>query len=112
MLGTLILMLVGSAVVAVWLDALSARELAGAHCRELCRQAGVQLLDQSVALQRWRLARINGRIGVHRRYAFEISFDGTDRHPGTISFAGRSRTAYTLPMREASLRAVGDGFVT
>jgi len=97
-------MLLAGAAVAAWFDALSARELAAAHCRDLCRQAGLQLLDQSVALQQWRLARISGRLGVHRRYGFEVSFDGTDRHPGTISFAGRTRTTYTLPLREPAFR--------
>ncbi len=109
MLGTMTLMLLAGAVVAAWFDALSARELAGAHCHNLCRQAGLQLLDQSVALQQWRVARIQGRLGVHRRYGFEVSFDGTDRHPGTISFAGRMRTTYTLPLRETHLRPAIDG---
>lgn len=106
-------LLVAGAVVAAWFDALSARELAGAHCRNLCRDAGLQLLDQSVALQRWRLARIHGRLGVQRRYGFEVSFDGTDRHAGTISFAGRVRTTYTLPLRgTATGPAIGGDAVT
>ncbi len=114
MLGTLILTLLAGAVVAIWFDALSARELAGAHCHDLCRRAGLQLLDQSVALQQWRLARIQGRLGVQRRYGFEVSFDGTDRHPGTISFSGRMRTTYTLPLRETQLRSAiaGDDALT
>lgn len=102
MLGTMLFMLLGGLVVGLWLDALAARELAGAHCRRLCHDAGLQLLDQSVALQRWTLGRTSGgRIGILRRYGFEVSFDGTDRHPGTISFIGRARSAYTLPWREA-----------
>ena len=99
MLGTLIPILIAGVAVALWLDALAARELACAHSRRLCEQANLQLLDQTVVLQRLRLARADGRIGLYRRYAFEVSFDGTDRHPGTISFLGRRRGAYTLPLR-------------
>lgn len=98
-------MLAAGIVVGLWLDALAARELAGAHCRRLCQEAGLQLLDQSVALQRLTLRRAsNGRLGFVRRYVFEVSFDGTDRHPGTISFIGRARSAYTLPLRESPLQ--------
>ena len=107
MLGTMIFMLSAGMAVGLWLDALAARELAGAHCRRLCQEAGLQLLDQSVALQRWTLGRTSsGRLGVIRRYAFEVSFDGTDRHPGTISFVGRARSAYTLPLRETPFQPV------
>jgi hypothetical protein len=105
MLGTMMFMLLAGIVVGLWFDALAARELAGAHARRLCQEAGLQLLDQSVALQRWTLGRgPNGRLGAIRRYAFEVSFDGTDRHPGTISFIGRARSAYTLPLRESPMQ--------
>ncbi len=93
------LILLAGVAVALWLDALAARELACAHSRRLCQEANLQLLDQTVSLQRWRIGRSNGRLELHRRYGFEVSFDGTDRHSGTISFLGRRRGAYTLPVR-------------
>lgn len=113
MLGTLIPILMAGVAVALWLDALAARELACAHSRRLCEQANLQLLDQTVVLQRLRLARADGRLGLYRRYAFEVSFDGTDRHPGTISFLGRRRGDYTLPVRPQSVASAwsADGVV-
>lgn len=95
------MLLVGIAV-ALWLDALAARELAGNYSRRLCQDAGLQLLDQTVALQRLGFVRMNGRLALRRQYGFEVSFDGTDRHRGSISMNGRRIGNYTLPVRETA----------
>lgn len=105
---TLILMLLAGAAVALWFDALAARELAGSCARRLCRDAGVQLLDQTVVLRRLGLARKDGRLCLRRSYAFEVSFDGTDRHAGSINMLGRKVGSYTVPMQRADL-ALTDG---
>lgn len=98
MLGTLTLLLLTGLLIALWVDALGAHELARAHSRRLCHDARVQLLDETVALQKLSFARVDGRLALRRRYAFEVSFDGSDRHPGSITFIGRRRHSYLLPM--------------
>jgi hypothetical protein len=70
----------------VWQSALRARELARALSRELCEGARVQLLDQTVALQKLRLLRVPARgVLLRRDYGFEFSIDGHDRHRGLLS---------------------------
>ncbi len=80
MIGTWISLLVIAAVVWGWMDALNAREYAIRHGRALCQEAGVQLLDQTVSLKRVRIGRRDGLPAFVRRYAFEVSLDGSDRH--------------------------------
>lgn len=101
MTGSLFLLLAAGAAVALWLDALAARELAGRYSRQLCADANLQWLDQSVALQRIGFTRIDGRLALTRRYRFEVSFDGTDRHAASVSLRGRRMAHYTLPVRES-----------
>src|SRR5690606_26652362 len=58
--------------------------------RRHCRQAGVQLLDESVALTRLRPARGRwGRPGLRRRYAFEFTVTGERRYAGFVEMQGR-----------------------
>lgn len=95
-------MLFAGVAVALWMAALAANELARAHCKELCRDAQLQLLDETVALQKLTLAKVVGGFGIRRRYTFEVSFDGTDRHAGSITFIGKRRHSYVLPMPESA----------
>ncbi|HZQ60558.1 MAG TPA: DUF3301 domain-containing protein [Casimicrobiaceae bacterium] len=81
-----------------WHAALKAREQARAIGHELCARARVQLLDQSVALNRLRLARgRDGRLHWQRRYRFELSTDGVDRHHGTLEIVDGELAAHSLP---------------
>ena len=83
---SLVLLLLILAAFWFWHSALRAREAARALARDLCRRAGVQLLDQTVALQRLRCMRVAGRgLGVRRDYRFEFSCDGSDRHQAMLS---------------------------
>jgi hypothetical protein len=87
----------------VWHDALKARELARAVSQQLCAQAGVQLLDQTIALQRLGVARgHDGRLHLRRRYRFDISTDGTDRHQGTLEMLDGELLSHTLPIATTS----------
>lgn len=95
----MISILVVGAGIALWMDALSARELASHYSRRLCTEAGLQLLDQTVSLQRIGLTRVNGRLTLRRQYGFEVSFDGTDRHRGSVNMHGRRVGSYSLPVR-------------
>jgi len=99
MLGTWLLLLAIASAVWLWMDALAARERAIAYGRELCRAAGVQLLDQTVALKRIRIRRVDGLPTLVRRYGFEISLDGSDRHRGHLDLLGQRLGEWSLPER-------------
>ncbi len=79
-----------AAALAVWFwqDAMRARERALAACRRACRSCGAQLLDDTVALDRLRLQRRQGRLRIARRYRFEFSLSGNDRRPGRVRLVG------------------------
>ncbi len=74
----------------VW-DNLRAREAAIAASRGLCKAEGLQLLDDTVAMQSLRPARDNGgRLRLKRIYVFEYSDTGNDRHQGSVTLIGDS----------------------
>lgn len=59
--------------------------------RRHCQQAGVQLLDESVALVRLRPGRGRfGRPGIKRRYAFEFTVTGERRYAGFVELHGQT----------------------
>lgn len=101
MTGTWLALLTIAAAIWAWMDVLKAREQAIRHGRLLCREAGVQMLDQSVALHRLRIARRDGLPTFVRRYRFEVSLDGSDRHRAHLDLAGHRLEAWSLPLREA-----------
>jgi len=62
-------------------------------------QANVQLLDQTVALQRLGVERgSDGRLHWRRRYRFEVSTNGSDRHQGTLDVMQDRLLGHSLPM--------------
>ena len=101
MIGTWIFLLAIAAAAWAWMDALEAREYAIRHGRALCQEAGVQLLDQTVSLKRLRIGRRDGLPTFVRRYGFEISLDGSDRHRGHLDLSGHRLEAWSLPLGEA-----------
>lgn len=107
MLGTWLFLLAIALTIWIWMGALAAREIAIRFGRELCRNAGVQLLDQTVSMTRLRIERVNGVPTLIRRYGFEISLDGSDRHRGHLDLRGHQLGAWSLP-HMANLRAVPD----
>ncbi len=56
--------------------------------RRHCEKADVQLLDESIALARLRLAWHHGRPWVLRRYAFEFTVTGERRYGGHVELLG------------------------
>lgn len=59
--------------------------------RRHCEKAGVQLLDESVALNRLRPGRgRHGRPGLLRRYAFEFTVTGERRYAGFVELHGQA----------------------
>jgi hypothetical protein len=88
----------------VWQDALSARELARRVSQRLCAEAGVQLLDQTVALRRLALARAgDGWLALRRWYSFDVSTDGSDRHRGSLRLLRGKVEAFSVPQRSPDL---------
>jgi hypothetical protein len=97
----------------VWQAAMRAREQARSISHTLCAQAHVQLLDQTVALQRLGLARgADGWLHLRRRYRFELSTDGTDRHQGTLELLDGQLLSHSMPMPDdASSSAIASSNV-
>ena len=72
-----------------WIDSLRARERALAAGRGACTRYGVQLLDETVAFAKLRLARDDeGRLRLRRTYTFEFSDTGDNRRHGAIVMLG------------------------
>lgn len=72
-----------------WLSSLRVREHALAAGRHACAEAGVQFLDDTVALAHIRLARNNlGQLRFARLYRFEFSSTGDNRRRGNICVLG------------------------
>ncbi len=85
-------------VVAIWHSALGAREQARRHAAYLCKQARLQLLDQTVSLQRIRVRHEPGSgWQVQRDYGFNVSSSGQDRLPGSLRMVGDRLTSWSLP---------------
>lgn len=90
----------------LWHAALRARERAIAYARRLCAGHGAQMLDQSVALQALRPLLRDGRLRLVRRYGFELSYAGDDRHAAQLTLVGGRLLNYSLPLREGSVPEV------
>ncbi|MCB1863919.1 MAG: DUF3301 domain-containing protein [Chromatiales bacterium] len=83
------------ALVWFWLDSLRAREIATGIAREWCSRHDLQLLDETVALARLRLARDDGqRLVPARRYGFDYTTGGGARFTGSIDMVGRRFAAF------------------
>ncbi|HEY8009425.1 MAG TPA: DUF3301 domain-containing protein [Rudaea sp.] len=102
MLPTMLSLILVLLAVYVWQNALKARERARELGHGLCSGAGVQLLDQSVALSGLALARNReGRLCLRRSYAFEVSLDGHDRHRGGLQMLDGRMLSWSLPVTHA-----------
>ena len=81
-----------AAALGVWIwRAMGLHDRALHIARQHCSRAGVQLLDDSVALSRIRPGRGRyGRPGISRRYAFEFTVTGERRYPGFVELHGQT----------------------
>ncbi|HOB61518.1 MAG TPA: DUF3301 domain-containing protein [Candidatus Competibacteraceae bacterium] len=72
-----------------WRDSLGAREQAVAASARACRQLGLQLLDDTVALERlWLRRDRDGRLKLERLYVFEFTDTGLRRQIGSVLLVG------------------------
>lgn len=99
MVQSLLPLIVVLAALYAWQNALRTRDRVRSLGHALCARAGVQLLDQTVALERVRLRRYPGRgLLLWRCYRFEFSIDGTDRRRGSLDFVDGDIVAHDLGM--------------
>ncbi len=91
------LLLLG-AITWFWVDSLRARETAVRVCANACRQYSLQLLDQTVAVERLGFCRLpGGRLCLQRRYTFEFNTGGDERLRGTLTLRDRQVVFLDLP---------------
>ena len=73
----------------LWLDGVRVRERAVQAGRKACERYSVQLLDDTVAFARMRLARDDeGQLKIARTYTFEFTETGNNRRQGAIVMLG------------------------
>lgn len=97
MVQSLLPLIIVLATLYAWQSALRTRDLARSLGHALCAQAGVQLLDQTVALRRMRVRRYPGHgLRLWRCYTFEFSTDGTDRRRGSLDLVDGDVVAHDL----------------
>lgn len=87
-----------------WHHVLRLRERATARARELCERHGLQLLDDTVALQHLHAHWHRGALRVTREYRFDTSRGGDHRQPATLSIRGGHVVASSLPAIEPVAR--------
>ncbi len=106
MFGPLLALIALLAALYLWQNALHARDRARAIGHDLCVRAGVQLLDQSVTLSGLAFVRNGaGQLRLRRRYAFEVSIDGHDRHRGGLTMLDGRALSWSLPGGENAATA-------
>ncbi|GAA5175948.1 hypothetical protein GCM10025771_09480 [Niveibacterium umoris] len=95
-LGALLLL---AGAVWLWLDSLRARDAGIVAARKTCEHEGVQLLDETVAIAKIRLARNDdGQLRLQRTYRFEFSDTGNNRRNGEVTLVGAEVVSlYTGP---------------
>jgi len=93
----LLILLIVIALIWYWLDGARTKEIASHAGRQVCEQANVDFLDETVALKRVRLKRDEeGRVFLNRHYQFEFSSDGSCRYKGNIEVLGKRILASSL----------------
>ena len=96
-LGEVVLILLLAAYGVYSFQALRVRELALQAARRSCDREGVQLLDQTVSVQRMSLSRdATGNWRVWRQFRFEYSVDGEERERGHVIMLGNRLQALVM----------------
>ena len=73
----------------LWLDSLTAREIAVSASKAACDSEDLLLLDDTVAIQRLGLGRDGeSALRIRRQYVFEYSDTGNDRRTGSLVMLG------------------------
>ena len=103
----LLLIAVLVVVVLYWWDTAYTNELALKKCRYLCRNAQLQLLDNTVMRQRTWLGRsASGGVQLCRIYSFDYSDDNEARWQGYIVTLGRHVAETSMDPRHVAGRTI------
>ncbi|MDD5472242.1 MAG: DUF3301 domain-containing protein [Sideroxydans sp.] len=95
--ASLILLLVMGALIWFWLHSIRILEIAHEAGRLICKQTGVQFLDDTVASTKVQLARDdNGRRILRRTYRFEFTETGNTRREGEVVMLGARIESVTM----------------
>ncbi len=95
--ASLLLLVVMGLLVWFWLHSLRILEIAREAGRQICKQTGVQFLDDTVASTRLQLARdANGRRILRRTYRFEFTETGNTRREGEVVMLGARIESVTM----------------
>lgn len=98
MLSAIIALAIFGIVALSWMSARAASELASLYGRRACEESRVQWLDHTVMLERISLRRAaDGWIRPLRRYRFDFSTTGHDRHRGHLELHGRELRWIHMP---------------
>ena len=98
----LLALLLVFAVIWFWLDAARAHEMATGLAQRACRERGVQLLDQAVALRRLGLRWGPRGLRIRRVYRFEFSEEGVARRTGYLVLIGLDLVDLSLGLPQKS----------
>lgn len=98
MLSAIAALAVFGIIAAAWTSARGAAEIAAHYGQRACAESGVQWLDHTVVLEAISLRRAqDGWIRPLRRYRFEFSTRGHDRHRGQLELLGRDLQWLRMP---------------
>jgi hypothetical protein len=89
----------------LWLDGARAREMAVGLAQRACRDRGVQMLDQAVALRRLGLRWRSRGLRLRRVYRFEFSEEGVGRRTGYLVLLGLELEDMSLGLPQVSTDA-------
>jgi hypothetical protein len=95
--ASLLVLAVLGLVVWFWLHSIRILEIAREAGRLICKQTGVQFLDDTVASTKLQLARdSNGRRILRRTYRFEFTETGNTRREGEVIMLGARIESVTM----------------
>lgn len=73
----------------LWWDGMGAKEIARKKGKQLCNDADLLFLDDTVFLKRIRLCLYKKqKLGIYRRFVFEFASDGEIRYQGYVDMFG------------------------
>jgi hypothetical protein len=81
----LLWLLVICSIAVLWYKNLAYKDLAYKSAMQFCREAGVQLLDQTIVLRSLRPLKQSQHWQLRRHYEFEFTSTGADRYKGQIT---------------------------
>lgn len=90
MTEALLLLLVAGSLAGLWAWSTEGRERVIPEADRLCKELGLQKLDDNIALRAVQLRRHWGALRVVRIYRFEFTTDGRERRAGEVALLGKA----------------------